>query len=72
MNQYLVRKPLHPGPCIECSWCKHSFQEEPKTGRSVAVAACLGPNTIIGEGDEQPSLNSIDNCNVCDNALMGQ
>eukprot|EP00972_Heterocapsa_arctica_P032303 4762027-Heterocapsa_arctica.AAC.1 len=55
MNQPLVRKPLHPGPSIECPWCKHTFQAEHKSGRSVAVAACLDPNAIIGEGSEQPS-----------------
>eukprot|EP00972_Heterocapsa_arctica_P012001 1759114-Heterocapsa_arctica.AAC.1 len=72
MNQSLVRKPLHHGPSIECPWCKHTFQEESKTGRSVAVAVCLGPNAIIGEGEDQPSPDSIDNCTVCDNALMIQ
>eukprot|EP00972_Heterocapsa_arctica_P068611 10137948-Heterocapsa_arctica.AAC.1 len=71
MNQSLVRKPLHPGPSIECPWCKHTCQAEPKNGRSVAVAACLGPNAINGEGSEQPSPDSIDYFAVCDIALMG-
>eukprot|EP00972_Heterocapsa_arctica_P031994 4712909-Heterocapsa_arctica.AAC.1 len=38
MNQSLVRKPLHPGPSVECPWCKRTFQAEPKSSRSVAVA----------------------------------
>eukprot|EP00972_Heterocapsa_arctica_P013002 1909668-Heterocapsa_arctica.AAC.1 len=31
-NQSLVRKPLHPGPCVECPWCKHTFVDPKKTG----------------------------------------
>eukprot|EP00972_Heterocapsa_arctica_P096528 14242190-Heterocapsa_arctica.AAC.1 len=72
MNQSLVRMPLHPGPSVECPWCKHTFQAEPKSSRSVAVAVCLGPKAIIGEGSVQPSSDSIDNFGVCDIALMGQ
>eukprot|EP00972_Heterocapsa_arctica_P018972 2800596-Heterocapsa_arctica.AAC.1 len=72
MNQSLVRKPLHPGSSVACPWCKHTFQAEPKTNRPVAVAVCLGPNAINGEGNVQPSSDSIDNFAVCDIALMGQ
>eukprot|EP00972_Heterocapsa_arctica_P079978 11786377-Heterocapsa_arctica.AAC.1 len=72
MNQSLVITHLHPGSCIECPWCKHTFQEESKTGGPVAVAVCLGPNAIIGDGGTQPSSGSTDNVAVCDIALMGQ
>eukprot|EP00972_Heterocapsa_arctica_P099793 14721768-Heterocapsa_arctica.AAC.1 len=36
-NLSLVRKPLHPGPCVECPWCKHTFKDA-KCDGSIAIA----------------------------------
>eukprot|EP00972_Heterocapsa_arctica_P038976 5741275-Heterocapsa_arctica.AAC.1 len=37
-NLSLVRKPLRPGPCIECPWCKHTFNYSKSDG-TTAIAA---------------------------------
>eukprot|EP00972_Heterocapsa_arctica_P031091 4576384-Heterocapsa_arctica.AAC.1 len=68
MNQSPVRKPLHPGAAITCPWCKHTFQAESKTDRSLTAAVCLCPQAINGEGRAlmghdimQPFSDSIHN-----------
>eukprot|EP00972_Heterocapsa_arctica_P038848 5724033-Heterocapsa_arctica.AAC.1 len=69
MNQSLVRKPLHSGPSIECPWCKHTFQAEPKSRAGVAAALAIGTDAISGDDDIKPTSNDLGNCIVCDGLM---
>eukprot|EP00972_Heterocapsa_arctica_P028431 4180795-Heterocapsa_arctica.AAC.1 len=59
-NLLLVRKPLHPGPCIACPWCKRTVKYSKSHGTTaIATPARAGNST---DGDIQPSMSDVGKC----------
>eukprot|EP00972_Heterocapsa_arctica_P071713 10593744-Heterocapsa_arctica.AAC.1 len=60
-NKSLVRKPLRPGPCVECPWCKHISVDQ-KGGGNAAAAPFVSYEVILAVETIQPTMNDTGNC----------